>query len=162
MADRPAARWPGLTSLLLAVIGLGVSTYLTVEHFSSSPSFACPESSTINCLKVTTSHWSHVGPIPVAVLGLVFFFGMTVLCMPSAWRWRILDPLRVAGAGLGVAVALVLVWIELFRVDAICLYCTAVHVCSLLLLGTVLWTTSELRAEAGAARPVRASGSPAE
>lgn len=161
MADRPTARWPGLTSLIIALAGLGVSSYLTVEHFSSSPSFACPESSTINCLKVTTSHWSHLGPIPVAVLGLAFFLAMTALCVPPAWRWRRLDPLRVAGAALGVVVALVLVWIELFKVDAICLYCTAVHVCSLLLLGTVLWTTSELRAQARAGGPVTVSGSAA-
>lgn len=147
MADsgEPRPRWPGLLSLVVALIGLGLSIYLTVEHFSSKPSFACPESSTINCLKVTTSHWSHVGPVPVAVLGLVFFTAMTMLCTPPAWRMRFLDPIRVAAAAVGVAVALILVWIELFRVDAICLYCTAVHVCSLVLLGAVLWTTTALR-----------------
>ena len=42
--------------------------------------------------------------------------------------------------------ALYLVWIELFRVDAICLWCTAVHVCTLALLATVLWSTATLRA----------------
>jgi uncharacterized membrane protein len=132
-------------SLLVSLIGLGLSSYLTAEHFSSSPSFACPESSTINCLKVTTSHWSHVGPVPVAVLGLVFFATMATACLPVAWRIRPLDPFRVAGAAIGVVAAVILVWIELFRVDAICLYCTAVHVCSLALLGAVLWTTNTMR-----------------
>lgn len=134
---------PGLASLLIAVLGLAVSAYLTVEHFSSSTTFACPESATINCQKVTTSRWSHLGPIPVAVLGLVFFVAMTLLCLPMAWRWRRLIPLRIAGAAAGVITALVLVWIELFRVEAICLYCTAVHICAVLLLGAVLWTSSE-------------------
>jgi uncharacterized membrane protein len=41
--------------------------------------------------------------------------------------------------------AICLVWAELFRVDAICLWCTAVHVCTLALLGAVLWTTSSQR-----------------
>jgi uncharacterized membrane protein len=41
--------------------------------------------------------------------------------------------------------AVYLVWIELFRVGAICLWCTAVHVCTLALLATVLWTTSARR-----------------
>jgi uncharacterized membrane protein len=153
VADRQGAivkaqagpRWPGLASFVVALVGLGVSIYLTVEHFSAKPAYACPESATVNCLKVTTSHWSHVGPVPVAVLGLVFFAGMTALCIPAAWRLRSLDSVRIAGSVLGVVVALVLVWIELFKIDAICLYCTAVHVCSLLLLGTVLWTTSNLR-----------------
>jgi len=135
----------GLASLLIAIVGLGVSVYLTVEHYTASTTLACPENAVLNCQKVTTSKWSHVGPIPVAVLGLVYFVVMAALCLPAAWRLRALLTARVAAAGLGVAVALVLVWIELFKVDAICLYCTAVHVCSLLLLGAVLWTTAAER-----------------
>ncbi|HEY3716216.1 MAG TPA: vitamin K epoxide reductase family protein [Jatrophihabitantaceae bacterium] len=142
----PSTRHSGLASLVVALAGLAVSAFLTVEHFSSSTTLACPESATINCQKVTTSHWSHLGPIPVAVLGLVFFAAMSALCVPPVWRRRALDPARVGGAALGVVTALVLVWIELFRIDAICLWCTAVHVCSLVLLGTVLWTTSAVRA----------------
>jgi uncharacterized membrane protein len=46
---------------------------------------------------------------------------------------------------IGVLTALGLVWVELFRVDAICLWCTAVHVCTLALLATVLWTTTARR-----------------
>lgn len=142
----PSTRHGGLASLIIALAGLALSAYLTVEHFSSGTTLACPESATINCQKVTTSHWSHLGPIPVAVLGLVFFAAMSGLCVPPAWRRRTLDPVRVAGAALGVLTALVLVWIELFRIDAICLWCTTVHLCSLVLLGTVLWTTSTFRA----------------
>lgn len=131
---------------MIALAGLGISGYLTIAHFNTGTTLACPESATINCQKVTTSHWSYIGPIPVAVLGLVFFLAMAVLCSPWAWRARRADPLRVAGAAVGVLSALYLVWAELFRVDAICLWCTAVHLCSLALLGAVLWTTSELRA----------------
>ncbi|PZS13377.1 MAG: hypothetical protein DLM57_16790 [Pseudonocardiales bacterium] len=79
------------------------------------------------------------------MLGLVFVAAMTLLCRPMAWRIQLLAPVQVAGAVVGVIVALVLVWVELFRVDATCLYCAAVHICSLVLLGAVLWTTSELR-----------------
>lgn len=129
----------GVASLVIALLGLAVSIYLTVEHYTSSSLLACPESAAINCQKVTTSSWSHVGPIPVAVLGVVFFAVMTVLCLPRLWRMPQLAPLRLAGAVVGVLVALYLVWVELFRVDAICLWCTAAHLCSLALLGTVLW-----------------------
>ena len=139
-------RSAGVASFVITLIGLAASVYLTFEHFTSSTTFACPESSTINCQKVTTSQWSHIAGIPVAVLGLVFFVAMAVLCVPPLWRIRALDVLRVAGAIVGVLSALYLVWIELFKVDAICLWCTAVHVCTLVLLGLVLWTTSEVRA----------------
>ena len=135
----------GLASLLVALVGLAVAIYLTIEHYTASTTLACPENAVLNCQKVTTSKWSHVGPIPVAVLGLVYFVVMVGLCLPIAWRVPQLLTVRVAAAGIGVLTALGLVWIELFKVDAICLYCTAVHVCSLLLLGSVLWTTSTIR-----------------
>jgi uncharacterized membrane protein len=136
----------GFGSLAFAVAGLAISSYLTVEHFTASKLLACPESATINCQKVTTSAWSHLGPVPVAVLGLAYFVVMTALCTPFAWRYPALDIVRVAAAGAGVLSAIYLVWVELFRVDAICLWCTAVHVCTLALLATVLWTTSAQRA----------------
>jgi uncharacterized membrane protein len=126
-------------SLGVAVLGLAVSTYLTIEHFSTAVTFACPESATINCQKVTTSKWSHVAGIPVAVLGLVFFAVLLVLFSPPAWRVRALDSIRVGATAVGVVSALYLVWIELFRVDAICLWCTAVHICTLVLFGLALW-----------------------
>ncbi|MEO8887934.1 MAG: vitamin K epoxide reductase family protein [Jatrophihabitantaceae bacterium] len=155
MPDPLAPARRGVASFVVALIGLAVSSYLTIEHFSSSTTLACPESATINCVKVTTSQWSHVGPVPVAVLGLVFFLAMVALCSPPAWRARPLDGLRILGAAVGVASALYLVWIELFRVDAICLWCSAVHVCCLALLGCVLWTASGARADEG---PVRGAG----
>jgi uncharacterized membrane protein len=138
----PAQARTGLTSLVLALAGLGISTYLSIEHYTASALLACPESATINCAKVTTSRWSHIGPIPVAVLGLVFFAAMTVLCSPPAWRKPGLDSARIVGAALGVLTALYLVWAELFRVNAICLWCTAAHLCALALLAAVLATAS--------------------
>lgn len=129
-------------SFVLTLAGLAVSAYLTVEHYDSSVTLACPESATINCAKVTTSRWSHVGPVPVALLGLTFFVVMAGLCSPPAWHRRRLDVVRVAGAVLGVLSVLYLVWVELFKVDAICLWCTAVHLCTVALLAAVLWAVS--------------------
>src|SRR5207244_9351876 len=85
-------------SLALALFGFAVSLYLTIEHYSSSATLACPESATINCAKVTTSHWSNIAGVPVAMLGLGYFTAMAGLLLPAAWRHRTLDPVRV-GAG---------------------------------------------------------------
>jgi uncharacterized membrane protein len=131
-----------LPALGFAVTGLAVSAYLTVEHYTGSTELACPENATINCAKVTTSSWSHLAGIPVAVLGLAYFAAMTLLALPAAWRHRILDPARVLGVAAGMAMVVYLVWAELFRVDAICLWCTAVHLCTLGLFITVLWRTA--------------------
>ncbi len=129
-----------MTSTVLCLVGLAVSAYLTVEHYSSSTTLACPESATINCVKVTTSSYSELLGVPVALLGLLFFVGLTALCLPVAWRTASPWParLRLAGVTLGVVFVIYLVWAELFRIEAICLWCTVVHVVTLLLFFVVV------------------------
>jgi uncharacterized membrane protein len=127
--------------LVVALIGLSISVYLTVEHFTGSTTLACPEGATVNCARVTSSQWSTLAGVPVAVLGLAYFVVMTLLLTPMAWRRRAFGPVRIAGAVAGVAMVLYLIWIELFKVNAICLWCTAVHAVTVVLLGTVLWRT---------------------
>lgn len=138
--SRTSTRWAPLTSTGLCLAGLAASAYLTVEHFSSSPSYACPVNASFNCIKVTTSSYSELLGIPVALLGLLFFVGMTPLCLPVAWRSANPWParLRLAGVTVGVGFVFYLVWAELFRIDAICLWCTAVHVITLALFVVVV------------------------
>jgi uncharacterized membrane protein len=113
----------------VSLAGLAVSAYLTVEHYSSSTTLACPETGVVNCVKVTTSSYSTLAGVPVALLGLLFFAAMSVLCAPVVWRasnpW--VSRARLAGAVAGVVMVVYLVWAELFRIDAICLWCTVVH-----------------------------------
>lgn len=145
-------RWVAPAALALAVAGLVVSAYLTVEHYTASTTLACPETGVVNCQKVTTSAQSHVFGIPVAVLGLVFFAAMTALNLPRLWRTppRALHLARLAAATIGVVTVLYLLGVELFVVDAICLWCTAVHVLTVALFAVV--------ALAAAVTPAAAAG----
>jgi uncharacterized membrane protein len=140
-ASASLGRPSSLPMLIPAVLGLLISTYLTIEHYTSSALLACPESSTINCAKVTTSSYSKVAGVPVAVGGLAFFVVMTLVCLPPLWRRAELDLPRLIAAGVGVLVALYLVWVELFRLDAICLWCTGTHICALAMFAGALWVT---------------------
>ncbi len=137
-------RWPGLAGTVLSVLGLGVAGYLTYEHFTSSSTLACSDNGVVNCLKVTTSSYSVVGGVPVAVLGLVFFAVMLVLQLPAMWRRP--EPAvrlsRLAWAVVGLGTVLYLLYAELFSIDAICLWCTSVHVLTLVLFGTTVFATS--------------------
>jgi uncharacterized membrane protein len=128
------------TALVLSVLGLAVSAYLTVEHYSASTELACPDTGAISCAKVTSSAYADVLGVPVALLGLLFFVGMTALSLPVAWRARspALSRARVAAVVTGVVFVLYLVWAELFRIDAICLWCTVVHVVTLALFAVVV------------------------
>jgi len=127
-------------SLVVSVLGLAVSAYLTFEHYSASKTLACSDTGTINCLKVTTSSYSKVVGIPVALLGLLFFVAMTALSLPAVWRSTnpAVRRVRLAAAAVGMMSVLYLVWVELFRVDAICLWCTAVHVLTFTLFALVV------------------------
>jgi uncharacterized membrane protein len=75
--------------------------------------------------------------VPVALGGLLYFVAMLPLQLPRAWRSpsAALRHARLAWSLVGVAAVLWLVYVELFRLDAICLYCTAVHVVTIALYG---------------------------
>ena len=137
-------RWPGLVGTAAGFAGLAVASYLTYEHFTSSSSLACSDSGVINCLKVTTSSYSAVVGVPVAVLGVVFFAVMLVFQLPLMWRRpeRAVRVGRLAWAAIGLCSVFYLLYAELFAVDAICLWCTAVHVLTLVLFGTTVFATA--------------------
>lgn len=134
-------RWLPPTSLGLAALGLADSAYLTFEHYSGSTTLACSDSGAVNCAKVTTSQWSTIAGIPVALLGLLFFVGMTVLCLPQIWRRTTptLDSLRIAAAGLGPLMVFYLLWAEFLKIHAICLWCTGVHVITFVLFFALIF-----------------------
>ncbi len=141
-AGRQIPRTTVVAGLVLCLAGLAIATYLTIEHFNTSVTLACPDTGRINCQRVTTSQYSHVLGIPVAVLGLVYFLVALVLLSPQAWRsaspW--VRAARLGWLGVGLAMVLYLVWAEFFGVNAICLWCTAVHVITFLLFVLVAFT----------------------
>ncbi len=138
---RPQApRWAQVKALLLSVAGLLVSAYLTVEHYSSSTPLACPETGVVDCVKVTTSSYSTLVGLPVALLGLLVCAVMTVLCTPAVRRLAspCVERVRLAGSVAGVVMVAYLVWAELFRIDAICLWCTVVHALTVALFAVLV------------------------
>jgi len=133
--------WIPVATTVLSVAGLLVAAYLTYEHFTASTTLACPETGVVNCQKVTTSEQSVVFGIPVALLGLLFFVFMVPVSLPVAWRhphpavrWA-----RGLAALVGVGFVFYLVYAELFVLDAICLWCTAVHVITVVLFAVIAW-----------------------
>ncbi len=128
----------GVAGTGLSAIGLSLSAYLTVAHYTTATTLACPEHGTIDCAKVTTSSYAVQHGVPLVAVALV-------LHLPPLWastaRW--VRGSRLAVAAVGAAAAVWLVWVELFRLDAVCLYCTGVHVVAVALfaltgIGTAL------------------------
>lgn len=137
---RPVPAWVTASSAILVVLGLAVAAYLTLTHFTTHVQLACSASGVIDCEKVTTSPQSYILGIPVAVLGLAFFVVAAGLCAPPAWRSP--DPLvryaRLAWAIGGVCTVVYLIYAELFEIDAICLWCSLVHLITIALFVVVV------------------------
>lgn len=142
---RPPA-WIPVVTMAAAVIGLVLAGYLTVEHYTAATTLACPETGVVNCRKVTESAQSAFAGVPVVLLGLGFFVATLGLCLPVAWRsggaW--LRRIRVGMVGVGALFVCYLVYTELFTLNAICLWCTAVHVTALVEFAAVVLATAAL------------------
>ena len=131
-------------SFVLSIVGVAISTYLTIAHYKGVTFFACPDQGLINCATVTTSAQSKFLGLPVSNLGLAFFLAMVVINSPWVWRRNslLLDRIRAASLLSGMGFVLWLIAAELLIIDHICLWCTGVHVVTFALLIVVSRTWS--------------------
>ncbi|HYR63249.1 MAG TPA: vitamin K epoxide reductase family protein [Actinomycetota bacterium] len=138
-------RWVRVAAPLLCLAGIGVAAYLTIAHYNAKVILACPETGLVNCAKVTESPQSVILGVPVALLGLLFFVAIAPLHLPAAWRSKsaLVRRARVVGAVGGILMVLYLVYTELFTLDALCLWCTAVHGITFLLFAVTLVGTMQ-------------------
>jgi uncharacterized membrane protein len=140
--EAPAVpQWWGVTAFVLSLLGFGDALYLTIEHFNGTVPI-CAASGVINCAKVTTSPQSYFLHIPVALLGLLFFAAMIVVNVPPLWRSRHewVAWVRLAMVSAGLVSVICLVSAEVFTIKAVCLWCTGVHLISVVLFILVLAT----------------------
>ncbi len=126
-----------MATFLLSLLGLGLSIYLTIEHFSrcfKRSSVATAESSTAKRSRPIQS--SHFLGIPVAILGLGNYAVMVGLNSPWAWRSRVrwIHIARFLLAIVSMCFVLWLIYAEVEIIGAICLYCTGVHIVTFALL----------------------------
>jgi uncharacterized membrane protein len=136
--------WLQWTTWILSLAGLADSIWLTIVHYNTSVTLACPANSTINCEKVITSPQSIVFGIPVAVLGLAFYLFLAVANSPRVWRmtWPPIRYARVGSMVVGIVFVLYLVYTELFTIHAICLWCTSVHVITFALFVLIVFSAA--------------------
>jgi len=153
-------RWITITTLGLSFLAVVLTAYLTVTHYTDPTALACPDTGIVNCTLVTTSSWSVILGVPVALIGLLWATTMTALNSPWAWRssatW--LDTARLVLSGAGALMVFYLVYVELFRVGAICLWCTGVHVTTIALFGVILAARAALVSGASGASDAPGSG----
>jgi uncharacterized membrane protein len=123
----------------LAGLGLAISIYLTIVHYSNVP-LVCLGTS--GCEEVNRSIYSKVMGVSVALLGA----GAYVVLLGTLWaeRQEILKPREAALVLFGVALAgtlysAYLTYVEVFVIYAICIWCviSAVALAAILALAIV-------------------------
>jgi uncharacterized membrane protein len=137
-----------LWSVLFGGTGLLVSLYLTLVRYSDGQlTLACPSSGFINCEDVTSSAESMLGAVPVALLGTIWFAVALAMLLP-----RVPPAPRLAWTAGGLVFVFYLVYVEMFLIGALCLWCTVVHAA---VAGLFLLTIADLTDE-----PIRRSQAP--
>ena len=130
-------RAPGLVAMLLmALLGLGISIYLTVIHYQGVGVAFCSTTGVVNCNLVTSSGNSVLfgGTIPITIPGMIWFIvsgGMALVALLAIWRNR-REPVRLRAAHLlwgimGMAFVLYVVYVEIVVLRTLCEWCSFVY-----------------------------------
>jgi uncharacterized membrane protein len=106
-------------AVLAALAGIGVAGYLTWAHFADE-SVICVQGG--GCEEVQESSYSEIAGVPVAALGLASYVTMLALLV---WDAPVARLSAATLALVGVLFSGYLVIVQLFVIDAVCIWCMA-------------------------------------
>ena len=133
-------------AVLLSVIALSISGYLSYVAFTSSKIAGCG-GGTFNCEHVLTSKWSTLLGVPVAAMASALYLSVlaTLVVTARPALSSVPSPMRTASWGIvttaAVSAALAALWfigLQVFVLEHLCPWCLGAHACSLLLCASVL------------------------
>ena len=115
------------SAIAVAVIGLGIASYLTIVHYTGGVSVCAIAH---GCETVQKSDYSELAGIPVAVLGLVGYVGILAALIRDDERSReVAAFLSILGFGFSAW----LTYTEIALIDAICIWCVGSAICMTIL-----------------------------
>jgi uncharacterized membrane protein len=143
LVGRVQAPLPWLGLLLLGPPGIAVAGYLTYSHFADQATVCAGIGS---CAFVQTSEYSEIAGVPVALLGLLYFVAVPVLAF---WRIRLgaeaaawAAPVAVTGALTATAFVAYLTIVEIFVLQAICIWCVSLATLTVISLAVAVWAAA--------------------
>ncbi len=139
-SSKPAAvsSWLVLAFFILAAIGFVDATYLAVEYFLGTP-VSC--SILKGCEEVTTSHYSKFFGQPVALFGSIYY--LTVILLTAIYfetKKRLFFTFANILTLLGFLISMRFVYLQVFVIKAICIYCMASATSSTLLFALSIFS----------------------
>ena len=108
-----------IAALLVTLAGIGIAGYLTWAHFADQ-SVVCVQGG--GCEKVQESSYAEIAGIPVATLGLASYLTILALLL---WDAPVARLSAATLALVGVFFSAYLVVVQLFVIDAVCIWCMA-------------------------------------
>jgi uncharacterized membrane protein len=118
----------------LILLGIADAIYLTWEHFSHATP-ACPVNtflgSYIDCGKVLSSSYATILGLPLALYGLVYFIFLLVILKTNYFKYMVI---------FGLLFSCYLLFIQIYVLHAICIYCTLSGLVNLILF-LVTWSS---------------------
>ena len=116
-------------AIVVAVIGLGIATYLTIVHYTGGVSVCAIAH---GCETVQKSDYSKLAGVPVALLGMLGYVGILAALIRDDERSRdVAAFISILGFGFSAW----LTYTEIAIIDAICIWCVGSAICMLLLAG---------------------------
>lgn len=123
--------------LVLSALGFLDATYLTVKHYLGTP-LTCAIFT--GCEQVTTSIYSTVAGVPVALFGALYYLALLILIVAYIdTRREVLIEWAAKATILGFLASTVLMGLQFFVIQALCLYCVISATTSTLLFIAGQW-----------------------
>ena len=120
--------------LILAFLGLADSLYL-VQHAASGTPLLCNIQDFSGCNIVAASQYARIFGIPLAEFGVVFYGVLFILAaLELVLVNRLLRRLLQAMALIGILASLYFIFLQLFVIDAVCIYCVVSALITLFIL----------------------------
>jgi uncharacterized membrane protein len=108
--------------VLFSLLGFIDASYLTINHYFNAP---LPCSFFDGCDLVTRSVYSQIMGIPIALLGsfyYLFLFFVSFLILINGEKIKLMKWIYSVSF-LGFLISLILVYLQIFVLRALCLYC---------------------------------------
>ena len=126
----------------VALVGLGIATYLTIVHYSGGEPVCAVAH---GCATVQQSDYAVLAGVPVAVLGLAGYLALLVALARDGEAWRTAAAfLSIAGLGFSAW----LTYVEVGVLHAICIWCVGSAICLALLASLTIYRMLEAPARA--------------
>ena len=119
-----------LLIIIISFLGLIISGYLSYLTIISENT--CIISNLFSCSEHLNGEYSHVFGFPFSILGLSWF-AINLIIITGIYFKNTSEIILKFWSIIGLITVIILVYIEIFLIQSICILCTSAHICAILI-----------------------------